>query len=383
MDKGIKEYTIKIRRYLHENPELSFNEVNTQNRIVSELESMGLHPVKIAGTGVFADIAGKNSGKLVAVRADIDALPVKENNDREYKSKNEGIMHACGHDAHTAMVLGLAKLLTSEYKNFSGKVRVFFQPAEEAPPGGAIKMIEEGLLDGVDYVIGQHVDSQLPSGYIGFRSGPVSANSDTFFIDIRGKGGHGSRPEGGIDAIYAASLFVTSLQAVRSRILPQIAPSAITVGTINGGYRHNVIADRVQLSGTVRTVSEEDRKNAESSIKSLLEGLKSFLGISYEYRFEYGYPVMINDAEITNVVQEEAIKVVGPDKVKEVGQMLGGEDFGYYLQRKKGSFYRLGISNNLKGITASNHSPEFDIDEDALEVGVQVLAAVTMRLLNM
>jgi amidohydrolase len=342
---------------------------------------MGLNPVKIAGTGVYADIIGKNNGKTIGVRADIDALPVTENNSKTYRSKNEGVMHACGHDAHTAMVLGLSKLLVSEGKNFNGRIRVFFQPAEEAPPGGAVRMIEEGLLDGVDYVIGQHVDSQLPAGYIGYRSGPVSANSDTFFVTIQGKGGHGSRPEGGIDAIYAASLFVTSLQAVRARILPQTSPAAITVGTINGGYRHNVLADNVQLSGTVRTVTEEDRKSAEAKIKSLLEGLKSFLGISYEYKFEYGYPVMKNDLEITGIVHDEAVKIIGEKKVIETGQMLGGEDFGYYLQKKKGAFYRLGTSNRDKGIIASNHSPEFDIDEEALGPGVEVLNAISKRLL--
>lgn len=381
MDRAIVDYTIEMRRYFHENPELSFKEFKTQEKILSELKSMGLNPVKIAGTGVYADIIGKNNGKTIGVRADIDALPVTENNSKTYRSKNEGVMHACGHDAHTAMVLGLSKLLVSEGKNFNGRIRVFFQPAEEAPPGGAVRMIEEGLLDGVDYVIGQHVDSQLPAGYIGYRSGPVSANSDTFFVTIQGKGGHGSRPEGGIDAIYAASLFVTSLQAVRARILPQTSPAAITVGTINGGYRHNVLADNVQLSGTVRTVTEEDRKRAEAKIKSLLEGLKSFLGISYEYKFEYGYPVMKNDLEITGIVHDEAVKIIGEKKVIETGQMLGGEDFGYYLQKKKGAFYRLGTSNRDKGIIASNHSPEFDIDEEALGPGVEVLNAISKRLL--
>lgn len=381
MDRAIVDYTIEMRRYFHENPELSFKEFKTQEKILSELKSMGLNPVKIAGTGVYADIIGKNNGKTIGVRADIDALPVTENNSKTYRSKNEGVMHACGHDAHTAMVLGLSKLLVSEGKNFNGRIRVFFQPAEEAPPGGAVRMIEEGLLDGVDYVIGQHVDSQLPAGYIGFRSGPVSANSDTFFVTIQGKGGHGSRPEGGIDAIYAASLFVTSLQAVRARILPQTSPAAITVGTINGGYRHNVLADNVQLSGTVRTVTEEDRKSAEAKIKSLLEGLKSFLGISYEYKFEYGYPVMKNDLEITGIVHDEAVKIIGEKKVIETGQMLGGEDFGYYLQKKKGAFYRLGTSNRDNGVIASNHSPEFDIDEEALGPGVEVLNAISKRLL--
>jgi amidohydrolase len=381
MDRAIVDYTIEMRRYFHENPELSFKEFKTQEKILSELKSMGLNPVKIAGTGVYADIIGKNNGKTIGVRADIDALPVTENNSKTYRSKNEGVMHACGHDAHTAMVLGLSKLLVSEGKNFNGRIRVFFQPAEEAPPGGAVRMIDEGLLDGVDYVIGQHVDSQLPAGYIGYRSGPVSANSYTFFVTIQGKGGHGSRPEGGIDAIYAASLFVTSLQAVRARILPQTSPAAITVGTINGGYRHNVLADNVQLSGTVRTVTEEDRKSAEAKIKSLLEGLKSFLGISYEYKFEYGYPVMKNDLEITGIVHDEAVKIIGEKKVIETGQMLGGEDFGYYLQKKKGAFYRLGTSNRDNGVIASNHSPEFDIDEEALGPGVEVLNAISKRLL--
>lgn len=380
MESEIEEYTVQIRRYIHARPELSFKEEKTSEFIVNELKKMGLAPVRIAGTGVYADIKGDGKGKTVAVRADIDALPVQEVNDKEYKSINDGIMHACGHDAHTAMVLGLAKKLTSEKTKFTGTIRVFFQPAEENPPGGAIKMIEDGLLNNVDYVIGQHVDSRLPSGYVGYRSGAVSANSDTFYIKIKGKGGHGSMPERGIDAIYVASQFVVMLQSVVSRILSQTSASAITVGTFNGGYRHNVLADKVDLSGTVRTVSQGDRDKAKESIEHIMNGLKAAYGIDFEYVYEYGYPVMVNDPYVTSILKEEAENLIGKDRVVEVNQALGGEDFGYYLQQRKGTFYRLGISNKEKGITAPNHSPEFDIDETSLETGVNLLAKLALRL---
>ncbi len=380
MESEIKNYTINMRRYIHAHPELSFMEEKTSELIVNELEKMGLKPVRIAGTGVYADIHGGKGGKTVAVRADIDALPVTEVNNVEYKSLNNGVMHACGHDAHTAMVLGLAHKLTTEKTKFDGTIRVFFQPAEESPPGGAVKMIEDGLLNNVDYVIGQHVDSQLPCGYVGYRSGPISANSDTLYIKIKGKGGHGSRPEKGIDAIYVASQFVVMLQSVVSRILSQTSASAISIGTINGGYRHNVLADKVDLSGTVRTVTLEDRETAKQSINNILEGLKAAYNIEYEYVYEEGYPVMINDSFATSILREEAENLIGKEYVIEVGQMLGGEDFGYYLQHRKGTFYRLGIMNKEKGITASNHSPEFNIDEDALELGVNLLEKLAIRL---
>ncbi len=380
MESEINDYTIEMRRYIHSHPELSFKEIKTSELIVNELKKMGLKPVKIASTGVYADIYGKEGGKTVAVRADIDALPVQERNNTEYKSKNPGIMHACGHDAHTAMVLGLAKKLTSKRDEFHGKIRVFFQPAEESPPGGAVKMIEDGVLENVDYVIGQHVDSQLECGYIGYRSGPMLANSDTFYIKIIGRGGHGSRPENGIDAIYVASQFVVMLQSVVSRILPQTSASAISVGTFNGGYRHNVLADNVDISGTVRTFSEEDRKKAKESIKNILNGLKSAYNIEFDYKYEYGYPVMINDPYVTGILKSEAEKLIGKDHVVEVDQRLGGEDFGYYLQHRKGTFYRLGTMNRERGITASNHSAEFDIDENALAIGVNMLEALALKL---
>ncbi|WMT51690.1 MAG: amidohydrolase [Ferroplasma sp.] len=380
MGSEIEDYTVKIRRYIHAHPELSFKEEKTSEFIVTELKKMGLKPVRIAGTGVYADVLGEGKGKTVAVRADIDALPVQEANKLEYKSLNKGVMHACGHDAHTAMVLGLAKKLTSQKIKFGGTIRVFFQPAEENPPGGAIKMIEDGLLNNVDYVIGQHVDSRLQSGFVGYRAGPVSANSDTFYIKIKGKGGHGSMPERGIDAIYVAAQFVVMLQSIISRILSQTSASTITVGTFNGGYRHNVLADRVDLSGTVRTISDEERDKAKRSIENIMNGLKAAYGIDYEYIYEYGYPVMINDSYVTSILKEEAENLIGKDHVIEVNQALGGEDFGYYLQHRKGTFYRLGISNKEKGIIAPNHSPEFNIDEAALQMGVCLLLKVALRL---
>ena len=338
------DYVVKLREYFHENPEESFKEFNTARRIADELSKLSLKPVKMAETGVYADVRGNKDGRTVAFRADIDALPVEEKNDVPYKSRNKGIMHACGHDAHTAMALGVAKYF-SENRNFKGTVRVFFQPAEEAPPGGAIKMINEGLMDGVDYVIGQHVTSEIPAGSIGIRPGAANANSDSFFIKIFGKGGHGSAPHKSIDAIFLAVEYINLIQGIITRQTDPVKPAVITVGTINGGYRHNVIADEVRLTGTVRTQDDETQRLIREELENLLKGLCKIYHATYDFNYEVGYPVMINDDKITSIVKEVSSSIVGEKNVFQMPQRMGGEDFGYYLKRTKGSFYYLGVAN--------------------------------------
>lgn len=376
------DYVVKLREYFHENPEESFKEFNTARRIADELSKLSLKPVKMAETGVYADVRGNKDGRTVAFRADIDALPVEEKNDVPYKSRNKGIMHACGHDAHTAMALGVAKYF-SENRNFKGTVRVFFQPAEEAPPGGAIKMINEGLMDGVDYVIGQHVTSEIPAGSIGIRPGAANANSDSFFIKIFGKGGHGSAPHKSIDAIFLAVEYINLIQGIITRQTDPVKPAVITVGTINGGYRHNVIADEVRLTGTVRTQDDETQRLIREELENLLKGLCKIYHATYDFNYEVGYPVMINDDKITSIVKEVSSSIVGEKNVFQMPQRMGGEDFGYYLKRTKGSFYYLGVANESKGIVSPNHSPTFDIDEDSLLVGVDVASHIIEKLLEL
>lgn len=376
------EYVIELREYFHENPEESFKEFNTSKRITDELLKMSLKPLIIAETGVYADIKGKRDGRTVAFRADIDALPVAEKNKVPYKSKNNGIMHACGHDAHTAMALGIAEYF-SENRDFKGTVRVFFQPAEEAPPGGAIKMIKEGLMDGVEYVIGQHVTSELPTGAVGFRPGAANANSDSFFIKIIGKGGHGSAPHKSVDAIFLAAEYISLVQGIVSRMTDPVKPAVITVGTINGGYRHNVIADEVKITGTVRTQDDETQKMIMRELENLLKGLCEIYHATYEFNYEIGYPVLINDDEVTSIVKEVSTSLVGEKNVYKIPQRMGGEDFGYYLRETKGSFYYLGVANESKGIISPNHSPTFDIDESALSVGVNIGVHIIKKLLEL
>ena len=374
------EYVVKMRRYFHEHPEESFKEYNTAKKIEEEIKDMGLSPRRVADTGVVVDIKGKSAGKMVAFRADIDALPVTEKNDVVYKSKNSGFMHACGHDCHIAMALDIARYFSAN-RDFNGIVRVFFQPAEESPPGGAVKMIQEGVLEDVDYIIGQHVGSDIPSGKIGYRAGPSNANADSFRIKIKGRGGHGSAPHKSVDAIYIAAEFITLAQTIVSRKVDPVKAAVVTFGTIHGGYRHNIIGDEVEMTGTARTQDMETRALVKSELKNILEGLCKLTHSEFDFEYEEGYPVMVNDPEITEKIANVASGVVGKNNVVEMPQKMGGEDFGYYLQKVRGAFYYLGISNEKKGFTSSNHSPTFDVDEEALPIGTRVGVAVIKELL--
>lgn len=377
----MSSYVVETRRYFHKNPELSFKEFKTADRIESELRSFGLEPVRIADTGCYADIKGTSKGKTVAFRADIDALPVEEKNNIPHKSLNHGVMHACGHDAHVAMALGVARYF-SENRNFSGVVRVFFQPAEEAPPGGAVKMIHDHLLDGVDYVFGQHVTSELETGSMGYRPGAANANADSFFVTIKGKGGHGSAPHRSIDAIYLASQYIMLIQGIVSRKVDPVRAAVVTVGTIKGGYRHNIIADEVEISGTVRTQDTGTQKLIREELETILVNLCKMAGATYEYSYEEGYPVMINDPNCTEKVSRISSEMLGNRNVHLMDQKMGGEDFGYYLKNVPGTFYYLGVANGKKGIVSPNHSPTFDVDEDALDRGTELAVEIIRAFLH-
>ncbi|AGO60765.1 M20 metallopeptidase family protein [Ferroplasma acidarmanus] len=376
-----EEYIIAMREYFHENPELSFKEFKTADRLEKELRDMGLNPKRITETGIIADIKG-NGKKTVAIRADIDALPVTEENKVSYVSKNKGVMHACGHDTHMAMLLGAAKMLIVEKEKLNGNIRLIFQPAEELPPGGAVGMIKNGALENVDFVIGQHIMGFIPAGKIAIYYKEMMANADEFDIKIHGKGGHGSAPQDSIDAIYITAHLIEMLNTIVSREIDPQEPAVITTGTVNSGYRYNIIAAHAELTGTVRTFNIEVQEKIIKRIKDILEGLKSIYGIEYEYEYKKGYPVLVNNEKIAKYIEEAAKRIVGKDNIIHPKPNMGGEDFAYFLQKVPGAYYFIGGSNSERGIDSMNHSPTFDVDESALYTGAKVLKEAAMEILN-
>ena len=333
VDSDLEKYMIRTRRYFHENPELSTREAETEGRIEDELKSMGLNPVRVGKTNIYADIKGMYPGKMVAIRADIDALPVTEENKVDYVSKNKGVMHACGHDSHITMVLGVGKLLT-KYKDFKGTVRLLFQSSEELPPGGAKELINGGALKNVDFVIGQHVESRVPSGYAAVFYHEAMANADEFRIRIHGVGGHGSAPQEAVDALIAATQFVNLAQTIVSRKVDPYMPAVVTVGTLNSGYRYNIIAAHAEMTGTVRTFHKSVQDTIRKEIEQILKGVCEATHTRYEFEYIEGYPALINHEEVSKVIEEVAQDVLGKDKVLHPNPSMGGEDFAYYLQEK-------------------------------------------------
>lgn len=378
INDDVATYITRMRRYFHENPELSFQENNTMDVVRRELDAMGYRTRMVERGGIIAD-AGDGKGKRIAVRADMDALPVEEENDIPYRSKNRGVMHACGHDAHTAMLLGLAKIFSKE-KPSGFNVRFLFQQAEESPPGGAKQLIASGALDGIDYVIGQHVDSNFDAGTVGIISGPAMANADEFRVRIDGKGGHGSEPERAVDSIVVASSFVNSLQTIVSRNISPFSPAVVTVGTFMSGYRYNIIAAHAELTGTVRTYTSEDRDKIKKRIEEILKGTCAYSGATYRYEYIQGYPVLINDPNVTKIMEDAAREVVGSEGINHPNPKMGGEDFAYYTQRVAGSFLFLGVRNASIGIESPQHSPTYNIDESALPIGTEILYRWVRRL---
>jgi amidohydrolase len=378
----VSDYVVSLRRHFHQHPELGFKEFETANRIEAELRSMGLSPVRITETGIMADIKGGEPGRMVAVRADIDGLPVVEENNLEFASQNKGVMHACGHDGHTSMLLGLAKLLVKEKPKIKGTVRLLFQPAEECPPGGAIEMIKAGAMEGVDFVIGQHVDATVPSGKVEVWYGPSMANADIFRVTIHGKGGHGSEPQDTIDSIVLASQFVVNLQTIVSRRKNPVTPAVVSVGTFNAGFRDNIIAPKAELTGTVRTLSDDMKEFIKDEIQKVLKGVCLPVGATYDFSWEDGYPVLENDPGVARVFEDVATEILGKESVLHPPPRMGGEDFSYFTKATRGAYYFLGVRNEGKGIASPHHSPTFNLDDDALKYGVEILYRSTLRLLE-
>lgn len=377
---------ISIRRHLHANPELSFQEFNTSKFIEEQLKSFGISYSKIAGTGIVALIKGKNPDKkVIALRADIDALPIIEANEVPYKSKNEGVMHACGHDVHTSSLLGTAKILQEMKNAFEGTVKLLFQPGEEKMPGGASIMIKEGALKNPEPVniIGQHVMPFIPVGKVGFRSGMYMASTDELYFTVKGKGGHAAMPERNIDPILITSHIIVALQQVVSRNCDPKVPCVLSFGKVIANGATNIIPDEVKVEGTFRTMDEGWRIEAHKRMVKIAEGIAEAMGGVCEFTVLNGYPFLKNDPILTERAKNKAIEFLGEENVVDLDLWMAAEDFSYYSQQMPACFYRLGTRNEERGIVSSVHTPTFDIDEKALEIGAGLMAWLAIsELLN-
>jgi amidohydrolase len=369
--------TIEIRRHLHAYPELSYKEFQTSAFVQDKLKEMGI-PFEIkATTGVVGILKGMNpDSRIVALRADMDALPIREENDVPYKSKNEGIMHACGHDAHTSILLGASKILNELKAEWEGTIKLIFQPGEEKNPGGASLLIKEDVLHNPqpEAIFGLHVHPGLEIGRFSFRGGPSMASADEIYITVRGKGGHAATPQLSVDTVLIASHIVVALQQVISRNKNPFTPSVLTIGSFQGGYTTNVIPSEVKLMGTFRAIDETWRFQAHQLIHRICKGIGQAMGAEIDVLVDVGYPVVNNDEKLYPVARRKAEEYAGPENVEETEVRMGSEDFGYYTQEIPGCFYRIGVMNKAKGITSGVHTPTFNIDESAIEKGMGMMA---------
>lgn len=377
---------IESRRHLHANPELSYQEHNTARFVAEQLRSFGISVVEgIATTGLLAEVKGRNpEKKSIALRADMDALPISEANDVSYKSKVPGVMHACGHDVHTASLLGTAKILHSVRDQFEGTVRFLFQPGEEKNPGGASYMIRDGALNNPQPsgIIGQHVFPLLPVGKVGFREGMYMASCDEIYLRVIGKGGHAAAPDLAIDPILISSHIIIALQQIISRNASPKQPTVLSFGNIIGKGATNIIPNEVNIAGTFRAMNEEWRASALKKIRKMAESIAEGMGGRCEVEISRGYPYLENNPELTRSIRRAAEAYVGSENVVDIDITLGAEDFSYYSQVIPASFYRLGTSNAAKGITSYVHTPTFNVDEDSLKIGPGLMAWMAVNELG-
>ena len=378
---AITEELIEWRRDFHMHPETGFDLHRTAGIVADELEKMGYRVKRGVGkTGVVAEIG--EGGKMIAIRADMDALPLQEMNDHEYKSTVENKMHACGHDSHTAMALGAAQLLTKE--KFNGRIRFLFQPCEETADdeskSGAVRMTEEGAMEGVDFVIAQHVDPAFPPGMITIKSGPIAGGVDSWYATIKGKGGHGAHPNQTIDPFYLLAHVIMGINAIVSRRLDPFEPAVVSIGSVNGGFTENVIPDSIDVKGTLRFTSDDVQKIIHQEIKNVFESVKA-LGGDYDLEIEIGAPPMINNDFVSNVIEDVAKDLLGEENVKPMPNTLGAEDFGTFMEHAPGAMFNLGTQKKGHEEFLLHH-PKFDIDERALPIGTAALVEIALRLLK-
>ncbi|MFE7083306.1 M20 family metallopeptidase [Priestia megaterium] len=379
----VKQEVIKWRRYLHQNPELSFQEKHTAQFVYEKLQSFGnLVITRPTETSVMARLIGRKPGKVIAVRADMDALPIQEETQLDFASKTEGVMHACGHDGHTAMLLGTAKVLSQYQKNLHGEIRFLFQHGEEQFPGGAQEMIKAGVMDGVDSVIGCHLWAALEVGKVGIVYGEMMGAPDTFDILVKGKGGHGAIPHESIDSIAIGAQVITNLQHVVSRNVDPLERVVLSITKFAGGTTYNVIPGSVKISGTVRSLNPEMRTSIPKMMERIIKGITEAHEASYEFVYDKGYHPVINDNEMTKLIERSVIDGLGKQAVYKELPTLGGEDFSAYQQKAPGAFFYVGARNTEKGFIYPHHHPLFAIDEEALENGVKVLTNAALNFLE-
>ncbi|MDH7513302.1 MAG: amidohydrolase [Clostridiales bacterium] len=370
---------VRWRRDFHRHPEIANEEKWTSGVIRRFLEDLGLPVQSAAGTGLIAVLEGAGNGKTVALRADMDALPLQEEGEKEYKSLNPGAAHACGHDGHMAILMAVAKILAGRKDSLPGRVVFLFQPAEERPPGGAKRMIEEGALDGVDAVFGLHLWQPLPTGTVGIVKGAMMAQSDEFSLVVKGKGGHGSMPHTAIDPILAASHIVVNVQTIVSRNVDPLKPCVVSFGTVSGGTVFNIIPAEVSLTGTVRSFETAVQDLAERRLHEIAEETARAMGASCSFNYIKGYPALVNHAGMVDFVTGVAAKVLGENCLKRIDPIMGGEDFAYYLQKIPGAFFFFGAGD---GCPFPHHHPVFEIDEKALPQAVLLMASLALEFLG-
>jgi amidohydrolase len=379
---------IADRRYLHENPELGCEEFKTSAFVIDRLRALGVEDIRtgINVTGVTGLIRGtaNGEGRVVLIRADMDALPIHEENDVEYRSQTDGLMHACGHDAHTAILLGLARILMGRRDQFSGVIKVLFQPSEERGPGGARMMIEEGVLEDphVDACFALHMAQDEPLGTITVKEGAMLAASDRFSIDIQGKGGHAAHPNLTVDPVVVGAHVISALQAIVARNVDPIEPAVITVGSLHAGHAANVIPDTAQILGTVRTLNPDVQALIVTRIEEVANGVCEAMGARANFEYTYGVPATINDPGAVEIIRKAAREVVGEDRLITPAPSMGGEDFSFFLQNRPGAMFMVGSNNPEKGLIWGHHHPKFDIDEESLGIGVETMAVTVVKYLE-
>jgi carboxypeptidase Ss1 len=380
---GLEGYLVRVRRTIHANPELAFQERETATLVARELRQAGINVMtEVGGTGVVGVLKGAAHGRTVALRADMDALPLQELSGEAFGSKTKGVMHACGHDSHVAMLLGAAKILGRHRAELKGNVKFLFQPAEEAGEagGGATPMIDDGVLENpkVDFVFGLHIFTDFPSGTFALRPGPMMAASGHFRIKVIGRGGHGSAPHQTVDPVFVAAQIITALQGIKSRMVDPVEPSVVSVCTIHSGTRYNIIPDEAVLEGTMRTFTDTTKKRVAALIPQIAKSVCKSFGARCEVDVKHGYPVTVNDPAVTKQVSK-LLKSIPGTRILDISPRLVGEDFSFFLQKVPGVYYFLGTRNEKKGCVNPNHSSRFKVDEDVMKFGSASLALLAFE----
>ncbi len=376
---GVAAAVVEWRRDFHRHPDLGFEERRTSQVVRDFLEATGIEVRTCGKTGLRGLLRGGTPGRTVALRADMDALPLAELNEHDYRSENPGVMHACGHDGHMAMLMGAARVLAARRETLAGNVVFLFQPSEEAPPGGAPLMVEEGALDGVDAIFGIHLWQPLPSGVVGLRAGAAMAQADEFEVTIHGRGGHASQPDVTVDPVVVASHVVVAAQTIVSRFANPLEPAVVSFTTIHGGRIHNIIPDTVTMTGTVRTLDLDTQRAIKQRLGEVCEQTCRLFGATAEFTYNDGYPPLVNDAASVDLVRRVAARELGANRVATIPPAMGGEDFAYYLQRVPGAFVMLGIGSDRPH---PHHNARFDVDESVLPLGVRLMTAVALEMLG-